>query len=297
MNEDNLVKPNILLNLKLCALAILLAGTALGAQAVGRLADITVVDRNTGVTLPVYTHRGEYWVAGVPGTRYAISVRSKLSQRLMAVPSVDGINVFSGQTAAWHQSGYVFSSYNQYEITGWRTSDSEVAAFDMLYSRHSICVWRYVFRSVRDTTVADDLLQDVWFAVARQAANYQNTARFKTWLFTLVHNRKIDHFRTARHHASLNETNYDDDTTLADLLAADSGFGPVRKLQSKEQGAALIAAIEQLPPGQRDAFLLQAEGDLSVEEIAAACGVSFETAKSRLRYARSRLRQLLQDFA
>lgn len=170
------------------------------------------------------------------------------------------------------------------------------AAFDMLYSRHSLCVWRYVFRSVRNAATTDDLLQDVWFAVARQAAAYQSQARFKTWLFTIAHNRKIDYFRTAKHHASLDET-HDDDSLIADTLAADSGFGPVRQLQSREQGAALIAAVEQLPPQQRDAFLLQAEGDMSVDEIALACGVTFETAKSRLRYARSRLRQLLEDFA
>ena len=175
-------------------------------------------------------------------------------------------------------------------------ASGQVAAFDVLYTRYAVSVWRYVFRSVRDTAVADDLLQDVWFAVARQAANYQNTARFKTWLFTLAHNRKIDYFRTAKHHASLDEVR-GGDMTLADTLTADSGFGPVRQLQSKEQGAALIAAIEELPPEQRDAFLLQAEGDMSVDEIAATCGVSFETAKSRLRYAKSRLRQLLEDFA
>ena len=175
-------------------------------------------------------------------------------------------------------------------------ASGEVAAFDTLYTRHALGVWRYVFRSVRDTAVADDLLQDVWFAVARQAVTYQTTARFKTWLFTLAHNRKVDYFRSVKNHASLDEER-SDDMTLADTLAADSGFGPVRQLQSREQGAALIAAVEQLPPEQRDAFLLQAEGDMSVEEIATACGVSFETAKSRLRYARSRLRQLLEDFA
>ena len=175
-------------------------------------------------------------------------------------------------------------------------ASGDVAAFDALYTRHCLAVWRYVFRSVRDTAVADDLLQDVWFAVAQQAAKYQNTARFKTWLFTLAHNRKIDYFRAAKHHLSLNDAR-DDDTPLEDTLAADSGFGPLRQLQSREQGAALIAAVEQLPPAQRDAFLLQAEGDMSVEDIASACGISFETAKSRLRYARNRLRQLLEDFA
>lgn len=118
------------MNFKLCALSLLLATAALPALAIGRLADITVVDRATGATLPVHSHRGEYWVAGTPGARYSISVRSKMGQRLMAVPAVDGINVLSGQTAAWHQSGYVFSSYGQYQITGWRKTDSEVAAFE-----------------------------------------------------------------------------------------------------------------------------------------------------------------------
>ena len=175
-------------------------------------------------------------------------------------------------------------------------ASGQVAAFDTLYTRHALGVWRYIFRSVRDPAVADDLLQDVWFSVARQAVHYQNTARFKTWLFTLAHNRKIDYFRSVKNHASLDEER-SGDLALGDTLAADSGFGPVRQLQSREQGAALIAAIEQLPGVQRDAFLLQAEGDMSVEEIANACGVSFETAKSRLRYARSRLRELLADFA
>ena len=70
----------------LLTLSVLLASAALPALAIGRLADITVIDRSTGATLPVYSHRGEFWVAGTPGARYAISVRSKLGQRLMAVP-------------------------------------------------------------------------------------------------------------------------------------------------------------------------------------------------------------------
>ena len=114
----------------LSALALALTLTSLPALAVGRLADITVIDRNTGATLPVYSHRGEYWVAGTPGARYAVAVQSRYGQRLLAVPAVDGINVLSGQTAAWNQTGYVFSSFSQYQITGWRKSNAEVAAFE-----------------------------------------------------------------------------------------------------------------------------------------------------------------------
>lgn len=180
-----------------------------------------------------------------------------------------------------------------------RYAAGDIAAFDSLYGRHALGVWRYFFRSVREQAVADDLLQDVWFAVARQASTYQPTARFRTWLFTMAHNRLVDYVRTAKHHASLDDDGSEDEdetgNPLARTLAAESGFGPLRQLQSKEQAVALMAAIENLPPTQREAFLLQAEGGMAVEEIASTTGVSFETAKSRLRYARNSLRERLQE--
>ena len=177
-----------------------------------------------------------------------------------------------------------------------RYAGGDTGAFDALYGRHELAVWRFVFRSVKVQAVADDLLQDVWFAVARHAGSYEVKAKFRTWLFTLAHNRLVDHLRTAKNHTSLDASD-DDARSLADTLVADSGFGPVRQLQSREQAAALIAAVERLPLEQREAFLLQGEGDLSVQEIAEATGVNFETAKSRLRYARASLRQHLKEFA
>ena len=177
-----------------------------------------------------------------------------------------------------------------------RFAGGDIAAFDTLYHRNELAVWRFVFRSVQVQAVADDLLQDVWFAVARNARSYEVKAKFRTWLFTLARNRLVDYLRTAKNHAPL-DVNDDNERSLLNTLAADSGFGPLRQLQSREQGSALIAAVEQLPAEQREAFLLQAEGELSVQEIAEATGVNFETAKSRLRYARASLRQQLQEFA
>lgn len=177
-----------------------------------------------------------------------------------------------------------------------RYAGGDLGAFDTLYGRHELAVWRFVFRSVKVQAVADDLLQDVWFAVARSAASYEVRAKFRTWLFTLAHHRLVDHLRTAKNHTRLDASD-DDERSLADTVAADSGYGPVRQLQSREQATALIAAVEQLPLEQREAFLLQAEGDLSVQEIAEATSVHFETAKSRLRYARASLRQHLKEFA
>ena len=169
-------------------------------------------------------------------------------------------------------------------------------AFEQLYDRHETGVWRFVFRSVQNQAVADDLVQELWFAVARSAASYEPTAKFRTWLFTMARNRVIDHVRTAKNHASIDAENEDGEAMFSDL-AADSRLGPMRQVSSREQAKALLDAIEQLPEDQREAFLLQAEGDMSVEDIAAATGVSFETAKSRLRYARNKLKTLLADFA
>jgi hypothetical protein len=107
------------------------------ALAIGRLADVTVTDRNTGATLPVHYYRGEYWVAGVPGAKYAIDVRNATGQRLLAVTSVDGVNVVSGETASIAQTGYVFGAWQRYGITGWRKGNDAVAAFEFTASPNS----------------------------------------------------------------------------------------------------------------------------------------------------------------
>jgi hypothetical protein len=111
-------------------LGILLIGAAIDAQAAGSLADVQIIDRDTGSVLPTYRSRGEYWVAGRPGARYSIMIQSHRGQRLLAVTAVDGINVVSGETGAWGQSGYVLGAGESYEIAGWRKSDAEIAAFN-----------------------------------------------------------------------------------------------------------------------------------------------------------------------
>jgi hypothetical protein len=119
----------------LAALAALAASC--DAIAVGGIAEVAIVDRNSGVELVPHFYRGEYWVAGIPGATYSIAIRNRLGERLLAVASVDGVNVISGATAAWDQTGYVFDPNERYEITGWRKSDSEVAAFTFTASPNS----------------------------------------------------------------------------------------------------------------------------------------------------------------
>jgi hypothetical protein len=111
-------------------LGILIAGMAANAQAAGRLADVQVIDRQSGSVLPMYRSHGEYWVAGRPGARYSIVIQNRRGERVLAVAAVDGVNVISGETGAWGQSGYVFGPGERYEISGWRKSNTEVADFN-----------------------------------------------------------------------------------------------------------------------------------------------------------------------
>jgi hypothetical protein len=117
--------------------AVLGLASTCKAQGMGNVAEVAVIDRETGAVLSPHYYRGEYWVAGKPGSRYAIEIRNRLGERLMAVTSVDGVNVVSGETASWDQTGYVFSPGERYQITGWRKTDAEVAAFTFTESPNS----------------------------------------------------------------------------------------------------------------------------------------------------------------
>jgi hypothetical protein len=112
-------------------------GVRTDARAAGRLADVQIIDRDTGSALPMYRSRGEYWVAGRPGARYSIMIQNQRGERILAVTAVDGINVISGETGAWGQSGYVFSPGESYEIAGWRKSNAEIAAFNFTAASNS----------------------------------------------------------------------------------------------------------------------------------------------------------------
>jgi RNA polymerase sigma factor (sigma-70 family) len=180
-----------------------------------------------------------------------------------------------------------------------RFGRGEAAAFEFLYRRHESRVFRFLRRNVRNEAAANDLMQEVWFAVVRGAANYQPTAKFTTWLFTIAHNRTVDMIRANHRLQSLDAGDDADPGASSPLerLPDSAKLEPLAQVQSQDEAAALLSAVAQLPAEQRSAFLLQAEGDLSVEEIADATGSSFETVKSRLRYARAKLRQLLWEYA
>jgi len=177
-----------------------------------------------------------------------------------------------------------------------RYARGDAEAFATLYRRHELRTWRYIERNVGSKATAEELMQEVWFAVARDAGRYRPTARFTTWLFTIARNRMIDSIRARRPQVSLDVLGFEASPVL-EGLTTDPATGPLAAVEAREQATALREALGQLPAEQRDAFLLQLEADLSVEEVAAITGASFEAVKSRLRYARLKLRELLTEHA
>lgn len=107
----------------------LAAALAASSASAGALADVEIYDRTSGRTLPIYRHEGRLYVAGEPRHHYEVRVRNSSAARVLAVTSVDGVNVITGQTAAQEQSGYVLGAYDSVNIEGWRKSLDEVATF------------------------------------------------------------------------------------------------------------------------------------------------------------------------
>ncbi|MBS0360758.1 MAG: hypothetical protein JSR98_05220 [Proteobacteria bacterium] len=124
-------KRRAMLGTMLAAAAAATVGPGGGARAdaPADLVDLKVVDRETGQALQVWPHHGRLFVAGQPGGRYSLRVTNHSDGRVLVVMSVDGVNVISGQTAAYNQTGYVLFPRQAYDVTGWRKSDTEVAAF------------------------------------------------------------------------------------------------------------------------------------------------------------------------
>jgi len=168
-------------------------------------------------------------------------------------------------------------------------------AFRVLYQRYREKLHRYVLRLSGRDGEAEEVFQEVWIAVIRSRDSFDTGASFATWLFSIAHRRAADRWRALSRHApdGLGHTDSDDNALTN---AVDNNATPERQWHSHSLGEALLDAVAALPLPQREVFLLKAEGDLSLDEIAQATGVHRETAKSRLRYAQKRLRELMEPW-
>jgi RNA polymerase sigma factor (sigma-70 family) len=174
------------------------------------------------------------------------------------------------------------------------------AAFERLYERHQAGLYRFIRRLLGASLAAqcDEVFQDTWLRVVNARAQWSpQGAAFRTWLYTLAHHRVIDIWRRSGREVSL--------ATDDDAAWEPDGGPPAWQLWPmpasgaphaedlafwRRAGEQLLHCLEALPLAQRSAFLLHHEDELPLAELARTLEVGFETAKTRLRYAMSKLR-------
>src|SRR5690606_4125033 len=171
-------------------------------------------------------------------------------------------------------------------MQAWAGGDA--SAFESLYARHRLPLFRFLQGHVRDRALAEELFQDVWQRVIAARDGWRPDAPFGAWLYRIAHNRLADHWRAQKHRPP---APLDADQRTAALA---SGDDPERHASRVEESARLYRALDELPPEQREAVLLRLHGELPLEEIGRITGVGRETVKSRLRYAMDRLRGRLE---
>ena len=173
-----------------------------------------------------------------------------------------------------------------------RYASGDLRAFEALYGRHRSALYRYLARHTRDPEVANDIFQEVWSRVISSRSRYEPRAKFSTFLYRIAHNCFIDHCRRASaRHDRANVSNEEFD--LEKSLPAPLADLPDARAEHAQTLTRYRSALAALPSEQRDTFLLYEESGLTLEEIGSITGVSMETAKSRLRYALSKLRTAL----
>ncbi len=161
------------------------------------------------------------------------------------------------------------------------------AAFDRLYARYRGPLYRVLLRLLPRRDLADEVFQDTWLRMVSHRESWRADVPFRAWLLRIARNRAIDTLRQTRPETMGEAAEF----WLESAVASDPG--PEAAASGTQTAAQLEQALAALPGSQREAFLLRAELGLGHEEIGELTGVGTETAKSRLRYAYARLRELL----
>ncbi len=184
-------------------------------------------------------------------------------------------------------------------------------AFEELYGRYKNAIYHYFFRQVQTPATADELHQDVWLNIIKSSSDFSQQSSFKTWLYKIAHNRLIDHYRQNSRQALYlvrSETQHPDhnkdivEDIIEDIVEnisetdkpietqARQSHEPEKALQEQQISQMLLDGISALPEEQKEVFLLHEKSGLTLQEIALITDNSFESTKSRLRYAIKKLR-------
>ncbi len=161
-------------------------------------------------------------------------------------------------------------------------------AFEKLYRRHKDPLYAFLYRSHVDLAVIEEIAQETWIAVINAAANYQPSAKFRTYLYAIAHRKLVDFWRANKYDKITDRVDAEGESLVDQIADANASTAA-----SIDLSMDLLLALETLSKDQQQAFLLRESG-FSRTEIADVTGENEETIKSRLRYASNHLRKILE---
>jgi RNA polymerase sigma-70 factor (ECF subfamily) len=162
----------------------------------------------------------------------------------------------------------------------------EKAAMHVLYARHNVRVYRFILRIVGDTSVAEDLVSQVFLDVWRTAGQFEGRSQVSTWMLAIARFKALTALRNRRH----------EDIEQEEVLQiADTGDTPETAMDRRQTSSTLRKAIAQLSPAHREIIDLVYYHEKSVEEVGQIIGIPQATVKTRMFYARKHLAELLKE--
>ncbi len=164
-------------------------------------------------------------------------------------------------------------------------ADGGKSAMHIFYARHHTRVYRFILRMVRDTTIAEDLVSQVFLDVWRTARQFEGRSQVSTWLLSIARFKALTALRQRRHE------DIDQDAVL-DI--ADQADTPEAALERSKTNAILRACIAKLSPAHQEIVDLVYYHEKSVEEAGEIIGIPQSTVKTRMFYARKQLAELLK---
>ncbi len=167
----------------------------------------------------------------------------------------------------------------------------DARAFDLLVNRYKRPLFTWLCRQVSSRDDADDIFQETWIRVARNAGKFSDVS-FRAWLWRIARNLVIDHFRRRREHVSLDAETSENGALRETLRAGDPL--PHELMHADDTARIARAAIANLPPVQREVLTLRMQGGLSFNEIAALLEIPLNTALGRMHDAVLKIRKALE---
>ena len=175
-------------------------------------------------------------------------------------------------------------------------ADNDLAALELLYDRYSTLVFSVSLRVLRDTHLAEHVVQEVFLRLWRQPTSYDPArGRFISWLMSVTRNRSLDELRRVTRR--MRSEDAEDDSMGNEIPAVGNLDDPQVELMVAEARAAVRAAMTRLPPAQRRVIELSYFSGLTHVEIAERTGDPLGTVKTRVRLGMRKLRDSLADYA